>query len=727
MTYTKKVSEILPLMQNIENIRNVGILAHIDHGKTTLSDNLLAYCGLLSHSLAGEARALDYLEEEQKRGITIKSANISLPYKSKDQLYLINLVDTPGHVDFSSARDQSLRAIDGAIIVVDAVEGCMVQTEIVTKQALEEYIKPILFINKVDRLITELKLSLKEIEKKFNEIIQDFNNFVELYAPDNFKERWKIEVQQGNVAFGSALHLWGCNAKEMLHQNIKFRDIVEIYQNSSIDKGKFRELQKKIPLGKNILEIIINHLPNPHSAQRYRIPALWQGDLSSEIGQSLLNCESNGPMLLYLYKNDFDKNHGIISVGRIFSGTIQIGQEIFSLINHEYERLQQLVLFMGAHRESLKSVPTGNIVAFVLNNPKIGDTLVSKNYEDTAPFEQIKYETEPVVQYSIEPMHPRELKKMLKLLEKFSLNDPNLKVLTNEETGEILISGLGELHLDIITNDLRKEGIDIIVSEPIITYRETIPEKSANISVKSPDSKDSITIQVEPLESQLIDLLTSGQLNIKMSKNRRRQILRKFTTWDENLIQKIFYFDAFGNIILWFVDKYNLEEIGEITPLIHHNIEKIFRFGPLIRDPIRGLKVKILDLSLEFKASQFDLLQIVPLLKEAITQAFQLSKAVILQPIYKIQIKTISTYIGAINSIITQSNGKILQMEQKGKDIFIIGQIPVKNTFGLASKLRSKTSGHVFYMTFFSHWEKILPESYMEELIQEIRTKRGLS
>ena len=214
MTYTKKVSEILPLMQNIENIRNVGILAHIDHGKTTLSDNLLAYCGLLSHSLAGEARALDYLEEEQKRGITIKSANISLPYKSKDQLYLINLVDTPGHVDFSSARDQSLRAIDGAIIVVDAVEGCMVQTEIVTKQALEEYIKPILFINKVDRLITELKLSLKEIEKKFNEIIQDFNNFVELYAPDNFKECWKIEVQQGNVAFGSALHLWGSNAKE---------------------------------------------------------------------------------------------------------------------------------------------------------------------------------------------------------------------------------------------------------------------------------------------------------------------------------------------------------------------------------------------------------------------------------------------------------------------------------------------------------------------------------
>ena len=165
MTYSKKVNEILPLMENLANIRNVGILAHIDHGKTTLTDNLLSYCGLLSPSLAGQVRALDFLEEEQKRGITIKSANISLPYQVGENFSIVNLIDTPGHVDFSSARDQSLRVIDGAIVVIDAVEGCMAQTEIVTKHALEEYVKPVLFINKIDRLITELKLSLKEIQK----------------------------------------------------------------------------------------------------------------------------------------------------------------------------------------------------------------------------------------------------------------------------------------------------------------------------------------------------------------------------------------------------------------------------------------------------------------------------------------------------------------------------------------------------------------------------------
>src|SRR4030042_5626114 len=145
MTYAKKVSEILPLLQNTEYIRNVGILAHIDHGKTTLSDSLLAYSGLLSPSLAGEACAWDFLEEEQKRGITIKTANISLPFKIDGQSFLVNLIDTPGHVDFSGARDQSLRVIDGAIIVVDAVEGCMVQTEVVTRQTLEEFIRPVLF------------------------------------------------------------------------------------------------------------------------------------------------------------------------------------------------------------------------------------------------------------------------------------------------------------------------------------------------------------------------------------------------------------------------------------------------------------------------------------------------------------------------------------------------------------------------------------------------------
>jgi len=725
MTYAKKISEILPLMQNTENIRNVGILAHIDHGKTTLSDSLLAHCGLLSPSLAGEARALDFLEEEQKRGITIKTANISLPYEFKNQPYIINLIDTPGHVDFSGARDQSLRVIDGAIIVVDAVEGCMVQTEIVTKQALEEYIQPILFINKIDRLFTELKLSLKEIEKRFKDIIQDFNNLIELYAKDNFKSSLQIDVKKGNVAFGSALDLWGCTAEEMVQKNIKFNDILKFYQNEQ-RKDKNSLIQQNFPISDCIFKMIINHLPNPHYAQTYRIPYLWFGDISSEMGQNLLTCNSKGATLLYIYKNLADKNLGIISVGRIFSGTTQLGQELYSLTSHNYDKIQQSFLFMGSHRENIKSLPAGNIVALSLRNPQIGDTLVEKNYEETIPFEKIKYETEAVVQYSIEPLHPKELKKMMTLLENMTINDANLKITINEETGEILISGLGELHLEIIINELKKQGIELIISDPIVTYRESIQKKSEIITVKSTDSQNLISIQIEPLEHNIITLLTSGQINIKMSKNRRTQILREKTDLTDDLIQNLIFFDNLGNAIFMLAKNSNPEIKDTLPPIYYQKFEKTFRFGPLIHDPMRGIKVNILTISLKSGISQFNLLEMIPLLKEAIFKAFLSSKYAILQPIYKIEIKTLQSHIGVISSALSQCSGKIIQIEQKGPDTFIKGQIPVHGTFGLASNLRSKTSGHIFWQTFFSHWEQVTPDPYMEDIIKNLRIKRGI-
>jgi len=725
MTYAKKVSEILPLMQNTANIRNVGILAHIDHGKTTLSDSLLAYAGLLSPSLAGEARTLDFLEEEQKRGITIKTANISLPYKVNNQVFLVNLIDTPGHVDFSGARDQSLRVIDGTVIVVDAVEGIMTQTEVVTRQALEEYIKPTLFINKVDRLITELKLSLKEIEAKLNDIIQDFDNLIDLYAINNFKQLWRIEASMGNVVFGSALHLWGCTVGEMLEKGIKFKNIVNIYQNQD-PAADYTQIQRQLPLSVNIFNMIVNHIPNPIQAQKYRIPNLWSGETSTELGQDLLSCNLSGGVLLYIYKNITDKNLGIISIGRLFSGKLALGQEIFSLASRNYEKIQQLFLYMGPYRENIKSVPAGNIVAFNIKDPRVGDTLVQKDLEDTIPFEKVKYETEAVVQYSIEPLHPRDLKAMMNLLKAISINDPNLKININEETGEILISGLGELHLEIIVSELKKEGIEIITSDPIVTHRETIQERST-LTVNSSDSRNSITIQIEPLESQIIEALTTGQITIKMSENRRRQILEKISSWDGDEIQRLFYCDNLGNIMFWLEDiYYDAKVMGNIPPVIYQNFEKIFRFGPLVHDPLRGIKIKILEVLIESEPSQINLLHIIPLLKQAITESFRIVKSTLLQPIYKIQIKTLPSYIGVISSVLSQSNGKILQIEQKGQNVFIDGQIPVQKTFGLASLLRSKTSGHISFLTFFSHWEAILPESYMKELIQELRESRGI-
>src|SRR4030043_1569508 len=285
----KHTTEILKLMDKKESIRNMGIIAHIDHGKTTLTDCLLAGTGVLSPKVAGSARVLDYLEEEQKRGITLKTANISLLYKTAERSFIVNLVDTPGHVDFTGKVTRALRSIDGAVVVVDAVEEIMAQTEIVIRQALEERVRPVLFINKVDRLITELKLNAEQIQKKLTRIIDRFNDLIEVYGESPFKGKWKVDAAKDSVAFGSALHRWGFTLGTAKLKKLRFSDVVAAYKNSEYEK-----LQKTIPLHNTILDMAVKHVPNPLEAQKYRVEKIWKGNVTSEVGQAMINCADNG-------------------------------------------------------------------------------------------------------------------------------------------------------------------------------------------------------------------------------------------------------------------------------------------------------------------------------------------------------------------------------------------------------------------------------------------------
>ncbi|MCK5150122.1 GTP-binding protein, partial [Candidatus Pacearchaeota archaeon] len=200
--------DVKKLMREQEHIRNIAIAAHIDHGKTTFSDNLLAGAGMLSEKTAGRQRALDFHEDEASRGITIDSASVSMIHEIGGETYLINLIDTPGHVDFGGDVTRAMRAVDGAVVLCCAVEGIMPQTETVLRQALKELVKPVLFINKVDRLIKEVKLTPQEMEKKFINIIEHINELIENIAPEGYKEKWKVGVGDGSVAFGSAFHNW---------------------------------------------------------------------------------------------------------------------------------------------------------------------------------------------------------------------------------------------------------------------------------------------------------------------------------------------------------------------------------------------------------------------------------------------------------------------------------------------------------------------------------------
>jgi elongation factor 2 len=262
------------LMRQPGQIRNIGIVAHIDHGKTTLTDNLVAGAGMMSENLAGQQLFTDFDKQEQERGITIYSANVSMVHEWNGKSYLINLIDTPGHVDFGGDVTKTMRAVDGVVVVADAVEGCMPQTETVVRQALKERVQPVLFINKVDRLIKELKLSPEAMADRFRGIIEEVNALILKFSEEQYKDKWVVNVNNGSVAFGSAVRNWAISVPRMQKSGITFKDIIDMTNN-----GQEKELAKKAPLHEVVLDMVIEHLPNPLQAQPYRIPRIWPGDV----------------------------------------------------------------------------------------------------------------------------------------------------------------------------------------------------------------------------------------------------------------------------------------------------------------------------------------------------------------------------------------------------------------------------------------------------------------
>lgn len=419
---------ILELMTKPERIRNMGIIAHVDHGKTTTCDSLLAGAGIISYETAGDQTWLDYDEIEQKRQMTIKSANCSMVHEIGDQDYLINLIDTPGHVDFGGEVTRALRAVDGCIVLTDAVEGVMPQTETVLRQALKEYVRPVLFINKVDRLVREMKYTPEEMQKQFMDIMTNVNELIETYAPEEFKKKWKVRVEEGSVAFGSAYNKWALNLPLMKKTGITFADII-----TKVQEGKQPDLQKVIPLHKTLLDTVISHLPNPVTAQSYRIEKIWHGDLESDVGKSLLKCDPKGPIIACVTKVINDPHAGIVATARVFSGTVKTGDMVYLLSAKTQVAIQQLGIYKGPFRLLADSIPSGNIIAIVgIRDANSGETISSQQIE---PFETLKHIFEPVVTKSIEPKEPRELAKLIEALKEISREDPTIKVSINQETG----------------------------------------------------------------------------------------------------------------------------------------------------------------------------------------------------------------------------------------------------------------------------------------------------
>jgi elongation factor 2 len=702
------------LMNNQQNIRNIGIIAHVDHGKSTLSDSLVAKAGLISKQLAGEQRVLDFEQLEQQRGITIKAANISIPLNHKGKDYLINLIDTPGHVDFGGHVTRALRAVDGAILVIDCVEGIMPQTETVLRQALKEKVKPVLFINKIDRFINELKLDSNAMQQKFLKIITGVNKLIKDFASEEFKEQWQVKVESGNVAFGSAFNKWALSYPMMKEKNINFKQMYDLCQ-----KGDHATLQEMAPLDDVIIEMITSHLPNPLQAQKYRIPVIWHGDPESEIGKAMINCNPKAELAFGVTAIQTDPHAGEVAVGRLYSGTLKKGDEVYLSAHYKKEKIQQVAIYMGPDRVVIDQVPAGNIVALVgLKDVSAGETI---SLNEMIPFEQIKHHSEPVITKSIEAKNPKDLVRLIEVLHKFAKEDPTLKVEINQTTGEHLISGMGELHLEIIETKIREEkGIEITTSKPIIVYHETITGKGPSLEGKSPNKHNKFKVSVEPLEEGVIKAFEEGEIDEKMKgKDLQERLIKAGMPRPEG--RRVL--DVFrGNV---FVDvTKGVQGLQDVMELLIDGFEEAMKEGPLAKESVVGVKVKLEDALIHVDPAHRGPSQIIPAIKRPLYAGMLYANCILLEPKQKLVVTCPSDYMSGVISQIQSRRGQINSIEQEGELVIINAKVPVSEMFGFSSEVRSASQGRAAWYTEYAGYEK-LPQELQNQVILSIRKRKG--
>lgn len=714
--FKKMVDKLKELMYQPEKIRNMGIVAHIDHGKTTLSDNLLAGAGIISEELAGQQLYLDYDEMEKARGITIYAANVSMIHEYKGQEYLVNLIDTPGHVDFGGEVTRAMRAVDGVILVVDAVEGVMPQTETVLRQALKENVKPVLFINKIDRLINELELTPQQMQGRLSKIIMDVNKLIKAMKPEKFNE-WHVEVVNGSVAFGSALHKWAISVPSQKETGIGFKEIYE-YLKQERDK----ELAKKTPLHKVVLDMVVRHLPNPIQAQKERIKVIWGGNLSSDVGKAMINCDPKGPIALMITKIVVDPLAGEVAVGRLYSGSLRPGQELYIVDRKARNRVQTVGVFIGPHRLEVDEIPAGNIAAVVGLKDAISGSSCS-NIEDFTPFEAIRHYSEPVVTMAVETKNPKDLPKLVEVLKKLSKEDPTMQVILNEETGEYLICGMGELHLEVKVERIKRDySLEVVTSPPIVVFRETVTRTSPVVEGKSPNRHNKFYIVVEPLPYEVIKQFKEGEIDLKrMDKSLVRRKLVEAGLTGEEAGGAVEYYE--GNL---FCDvTKGIQYLNEAMLLILEGFREAMRVGPLAKEPCMGIKVKLVDCKLHEDAVHRGPAQVIPAVRSAIHAAILQSNPTLLEPYQKIHLMVPQDYMGNATREIQGRRGQILEVNVEGDMVTIIAKAPIKETFGFAGAIRGATSGRAIWSTEFTGFEEV-PQSLVEEFIMEVRKRKGL-
>ncbi len=672
--YKKFVDErAAALISQTDRIRNCTVIAHVDHGKTTLTDSLIASSGLMSKEVAASARLMDYDPIEQQRGITIKASGITLVHEMEGREYLIHLIDTPGHIDFSSHVSRGLRLTDGAVVVVDVIEGVMVQTETVTRQAMRELVRPVLFVNKVDRLINERKLKARKIAEEVNKTVRDFNTMLGKYLPDELLESWQVSFSRGSLCIGSALDKWSIDIQALKQKTKKeggpsglvnalvtiLDEVVETYA-----QGTEKNLTAKYPVDRAVLDALVRTTPDPAHAQRYRVPVFWKGNQDSVAGKALLECKTDGPCIMLVGDTQPDKHAGIVAAVRVFSGTLQRAKPLRNLRTGKTGKSLQVGLFMSKTRIQLPSVPAGNLAFMTgMKELAVGDTIVSEKTEPIEPMAGLQYPTEPVVTYTLEPRRLADLNTIQGLIADFVSTDPALEFHVDPDTGEMLLSGAGELHVEVTVEKLAREGIEVVLGKPMVLLREQM----------------------------ITDGVTSTAGGGKVS----QFFVKAVITSDEETTRGLgSVLDADSRSGCFLVDGTGIiNPFGDEAEPIHEAFNALVRNGPVSGEHMRKVTIIIEQMELHTESPETSWRGVTQPLLDAARKSIMTGKPIVLEPWIHLEISTPEEHVGTITGIVSKRQGRVLEIDSERTLYRVRAEIPVRESFGLATEIRTSTSG----------------------------------
>jgi len=823
------VDQIRGIMDKKRNIRNMSVIAHVDHGKSTLTDSLVSKAGIIAGAKAGEARFTDTRKDEQERAITIKSTAITMYYElseadmdwikqEKDgNGFLINLIDSPGHVDFSSEVTAALRVTDGALVVVDCVSGVCVQTETVLRQAISERIKPIVFMNKMDRALLELQLDEEALYKTFERIVENINVIIATYNDeDGPMGNVQVSPDNGTVGFGSGLHgwafslkqfatmyaakfgidvqklmkrLWGDNCfnpktnkwsksiKDGYIRGFCMFILTPIYKatqaimnedNEQIDKlikktnvilkpedrakvGK--QLLKTfmrhwLPAGDTLLEMITIHLPSPVTSQKYRGELLYEGPQDDEVAVAIKNCDPNGPLCMYVSKMVPTTDKGrFYAFGRVFAGKVATGQKVRimgpNFVPGKKEDLyvkpiQRTILMMGRYIEAIEDVPCGNICGLVGVDQYLVKTGTLSTSATAHNMKQMKFSVSPVVRVAVEAKNPSDLPKLVEGLKRLSKSDPMVQCII-EESGEHIVAGAGELHLEICLKDLEEDhaGIPLKKSDPVVSYRETVTEESDRMCLsKSPNKHNRLFMKAQPLHEDISKDIDEriDELNPRSDPKIRGRYLADKYDWDINNARKIWAFGPNVNGPNLLVDCTRaVQYLNEIKDSVVAGFQWASKEGVLCEENMRGCRFDLYDVALHADAIHRGGGQIIPTARRVLYACQLTAKPKLLEPVFLVDIQCPENAVGGIYGVLNKRRGHVFEeFQQPGTPLFQVkAYLPVNESFGFTSALRANTGGQAFPQCVFDHWQELPgdmedPNSKPMQIVTGTRKRKGL-